>query len=703
VAIVALAACSGHKPYAFSGESQRAASPPPQMAIATGCAPVDEQPADHAFVPRSHPPRAHAQAVPPPHLDTLPRLVENGGCTPPGRSLEARGRPRFVPPVAAAPARRPVRRGPVAVSSPVAKASVAPGAALPSTEAKSARGATAGATRASPAQASPPAAASPPPASPVAVAPAPSDARRRSESASDQALTGAEQKKSPSEPVREPVAVEPFVPPEPCPPAPPPEPPHPTDSLTDWGVATYLSNDDTMSLSSAQRIIYAIDSFLPIPPNHVRRHELLNYFSFDTRPVGSGDDFSVLAGIAPKEGEPGVHTLALAVQGRRVERATRRNLALTVLVDRSGSMREQGRMAYVKRGLRRMTRELKPGDIVHLLTFNTAACVPLQGFVVGRDRLETLERAIDGIQPQGDTDLGTGLLRAYQVADAAYRRGYANRVLLITDALANTGETDPELLALVSRYYDRRQIRLSGIGVGREFNDRLLDRLTERGKGAYVFLGSEAEVDALFGSRFLSLVETIAHDTHFLLHLPPSLRMSVFYGEESSTVREEVQPIHYFAGTSQLFLADVMARRGRLREADMIMLGVDYRDAESGEKRVEEYGFRLGDIPKESRNVKKARLIVAFVDGLGWMASRVPDARRARAAPRGWSDDEAAWECERRGRRLVEMGRGIEDDPEVRRVQGLWTRTCERFEPPRGPRSSEPARPESWPGASPPR
>ena len=66
----------------------------------------------------------------------------------------------------------------------------------------------------------------------------------------------------------------------------------------DWGAKIYLSNDDTMSLSSAQRVLYAIDNFLPLPAEHIRPHELLNYFSFDTAPVQENRDFSVAAGIA---------------------------------------------------------------------------------------------------------------------------------------------------------------------------------------------------------------------------------------------------------------------------------------------------------------------------------------------------------------------------------------------------------------------
>ena len=416
--------------------------------------------------------------------------------------------------------------------------------------------------------------------------------------------------------------------------------------------------------------------------------------------MAAGDDFSMFGGIAPKPGEANVYTLALAVRGRTVERAARRNLALTLLVDRSGSMREEGKMAFLKQGLHRMTQELKTGDLVHLVTFNTAACLPLQNFVVGRDKPEILERAIDGIRPQGNTDLGTGLQRAYRLAEASYRQTYNNRVILITDALANTGETDPELISLVSRYYDSRQIRLSGIGVGKEFDDRLLDRLTERGKGAYVFLGSKAEVEAVFGSRFVSLVETTALDTHFLLHLPPSLRMNVFYGEESSTNREEVQPVHYFAGTSQLFLADVLARKGKIRDGDMLMLGIEYSHPESGASMVEEHAFRLGDLPRESKNVQKARLIVEFVAGLEWMAGRAPPSGKASGAPGGWSDDEASAKCSTHQAKLAELARGVQDDPEARRVLELWSRYCQRFEPPRD-RGARPTPPGGWPGARP--
>jgi len=470
----------------------------------------------------------------------------------------------------------------------------------------------------------------------------------------------------------------------------------------DWGAEIYLSNDDTMSLSSAQRVIYAIDNFLPLPLDHIRPHELLNYFSFETIVVGDDDDFSVLADVASDPREDGIYSLSLAVRGRPVDKSSRRNTALTWVIDRSGSMHDEGRMDYLKRGLRRSVNELKNGDMVHMVLFDHDVCVPVENFVVGRDKIGDLERAIDALAPMGATDIHKGLSRGYEIADRTYQAEYSNRVILITDALTNTGVTDERMISMISKYYDSRRIRLSGVGVGRDFNDSLLDRLTERGKGAYVFLGSRAEVDAVFGPRFISMIETTALDVHFLLHLPESLRMNVFYGEESSTVKEDVQAIHYFANTSQLFLSDLMARGGELRSQDDVMLSIEYRDPETGDELFEEYAFNLGEIHGDAYNVRKARLITAWVDLLAQMA--------ARPIPSMYSYSKGAWEdadgwnaCEDGRVELAHLFEGLEKDGESTRVIDLWEKYCSRYERPRNPVKRQIVKTDdSWPGAKEP-
>ncbi|MEZ4429338.1 MAG: VWA domain-containing protein [Nannocystaceae bacterium] len=480
--------------------------------------------------------------------------------------------------------------------------------------------------------------------------------------------------------------------------APAPEP-DPDLQYDDWGASIYLSNDDTMSLSSAQRVLFAIDKFLPVPLEHIRPHELLNYFSFETDEVAQGDDFSVRASIAPDPNQEGIYTLALGVRGRPMDLRSRRNANLTLVIDRSGSMTDEGRMEYLKRGLNRMVSELKQGDLVNVVLFDHRECTPLENFVVGRDNPDVLRKTIARLRPEGATDIHLGLTKGYDLADRAYQPTYTNRVILVTDALANTGVTDERMIGMIGKFYDQRRIRLSGVGVGREFNDSLLDQLTERGRGAYVFLGSEAEVDAVFGPRFISLIETTADDVHFRLHMPPSLRMNVFYGEESSVHKEDVQAIHYFANTSQLFLSDLMARGKRLRPEDWVMLTVEYEDPETGAKIAEDKAFNLGDISRDSLNIRKGRMLMRWADGLAEMSMRpLPSSRFGGAGT--WIDDDGWGRCQEIGGELRTLSVGLADR-EVARVNQLWEKFCARYERPRNPvRRTPQTQQDSWPGAS---
>lgn len=382
------------------------------------------------------------------------------------------------------------------------------------------------------------------------------------------------------------------------------------DANLDWGATIYLSNDDSMSLASAQRLLWAIQNKAPVTTSQVRPHELLNYFSFETDPVQRGDLFSVKG--SAEETAPGVLTFAFAVKGAT---PPRKPLDLTVVLDRSGSMSAEGRMDYLKRGLRQMEDQLVRGDRVDLVLFDDQVCTPLENFVVGRDDPSLLTNAIEQLAPRGSTDLDLGLKEGYRIANARTDAGDRNRrMLLISDALLNTGDIDPNTVSEVAKAYESSDIRLTAVGVGRDFNDKVLDMLTEKGKGAYVYLGSEAVVDRVFGVGFPSLVQTIAHDVRFALDLPPSLAMKKFYGEESSTDPEDVQPIHYYAGTTQLFLQDLQLR-GRPVASDPVTLTVEWKDADSGAPKKQAFTTTVGALlESDPRNMRKARALMAWTD-----------------------------------------------------------------------------------------
>src|SRR4029078_7105241 len=114
------------------------------------------------------------------------------------------------------------------------------------------------------------------------------------------------------------------------------------------------------------------------------------------------------------------------------------------------------------------------------------AQVLLPATVLGRGARH--REAIGRIQPASSTNINAGLMLGYEETMRNFGRGYTNRVILLTDGIANQGEQDPRRIAENSASYNRRGIELSTIGVGSDLDNDLLRTLARSGRGLYHFV-----------------------------------------------------------------------------------------------------------------------------------------------------------------------------------------------------------------------
>jgi len=210
------------------------------------------------------------------------------------------------------------------------------------------------------------------------------------------------------------------------------------------------------------------------------------------------------------------------------ERTDLRPLNLVLVIDKSGSMRDNDKMSRVKESLRTMLDKLRPDDIISIVAFDTEAEVLYPARAIGDG--SALQRAIDCLKPEGWTNLHGGLMLGYAEAKKHFRAGATNRVILLTDGIANQGVVEPNRIAADSLKFNEQGIDLSTIGVGLELNNDLLRTLARSGRGLYHFISDYTDINKVFVNEVQSLISSVAKKVEVRIEYGPGLRLQKIYG-----------------------------------------------------------------------------------------------------------------------------------------------------------------------------
>jgi Mg-chelatase subunit ChlD len=316
------------------------------------------------------------------------------------------------------------------------------------------------------------------------------------------------------------------------------------------------------------------------------------------------------------------------------------NLAL--VIDKSGSMADADKLSRVKEALVTLVGQLREADTLSLVVFDSEAQVLMPARRLG-DR-EEVRRLIRGLEPGSSTNIHAGLMLGYREALKNLNREGTNRVILLTDGIANQGVTNPSEIARDSVGYNDRGVDLSTIGVGLDLNKDLLRELAKSGRGLFHFVADAQDIEKVFLKEVQSLVAPVATEPDLSVEFGPGLELAQVYGYEPQRAGDavKIKLDNMNQGLTQVVMMRFRVRPRALDAADarpVVRVRLGYYDLEQKRRvtKTEEAALRFGagaggDMLRDTE-VGKNFTIALLAQAIRDMAAEV-EAQRYREAER---------------------------------------------------------------------
>jgi Ca-activated chloride channel family protein len=374
-------------------------------------------------------------------------------------------------------------------------------------------------------------------------------------------------------------------------------------------VATCIDPKSTFGMDVDTASYALVRSYLSrgtLPPKAaVRTEEFVNAFRHDLAPPAGRDVFAVHTELAPSPfGEEGQVLLQIGVKAREIPKSERKPVALTLVIDVSGSMEQDGRLELVKRGLHLLVDQLGERDSVGIVCFESTGRRVLDP--VDASQRSRIYAALDALRPGGSTNVDQGLRLGYEMALAQLRPNAENRVVLCSDGVANTGVTDAKWLSARIAECKSKYVYLNCVGVGMgNHNDALMEQLADEGDGFCAYIDRVEEAKKLFVDRLTGTLLTVARNAKIQVEFDPAgVRRFRQLGYENRALahrdfrNDKVVAGAVGAGQEVVALYEVELARDALHDAKVPLAAVRvrYEDPDVGQVREQERQVVLSDL-----------------------------------------------------------------------------------------------------------
>jgi Ca-activated chloride channel family protein len=238
-----------------------------------------------------------------------------------------------------------------------------------------------------------------------------------------------------------------------------------------------------------------------------------------------------------KAGQKQLNYLRVSLNGCKPERTTNRTpVNVAFVIDRSGSMAGQ-RIAQAREAAIMAVNRLDANDIASVVIFDDKidVLVPAQK-VTDRKFFTDLIRQVGA---RGSTAIYAGVTEGANEVRKNLDARRLNRVVLLSDGLANVGPRNPSDFAQLGRDLLKGGISVSTIGLGKDYNEDLMLQLARAGDGNHAFAAAPDDLIKIFNKEFDDVLASCAQTVSIDVDLRPGARVVRAMSREG-----EIAPAH---------------------------------------------------------------------------------------------------------------------------------------------------------------
>jgi Ca-activated chloride channel homolog len=189
--------------------------------------------------------------------------------------------------------------------------------------------------------------------------------------------------------------------------------------------------------------------------------------------------------------------------------ATHSPVNVAIVLDKSGSM-SGNKIEKAKEAAVAAIGRLNSNDIVSIVTYDSTVAVVVPATKVS-DKRSIIEK-IQSIQAGGSTALFGGVSKGAQEVRKFIGLERVNRIILLSDGLANVGPSSPSELGSLGASLAKEEISVTTIGVGLDYNEDLMTKLAYKSDGNHYFAEHATELADIFNNEFGQVLSVVAQE-----------------------------------------------------------------------------------------------------------------------------------------------------------------------------------------------